>query len=258
MRPKKSLGQNFLISPRIVDMIVHTAEIKNGETVLEIGPGKGMLTDALLRADAKVIAIEKDEMLVKHLEDRFIREIDAEKLKIISADVLEVEDIGVEEKYKLVANIPYYITGAILEKFLESEHPPEMCVLMVQKEVAERIVARDKKESILSISVKIFGTPKIAMRVARGNFFPIPNVDSTVLVIENIKNPFASNKEKNNFFKIMKSGFAHKRKKLISNLPKEMKEKTQQIFSELKISENIRAEDLSLETWLALSKKLNT
>lgn len=260
MRPKKSLGQNFLISPRIVDMIVGTAEIKKGDVILEIGPGKGMLTDALLQAGVNVIAIEKDEMLVKHLEDRFIREVDAEKLKIITGDVLEVSEKEIEKnvgkKYKIVANIPYYITGAILEKFLESEYPPEACVLMVQKEVAERIIARDKKESILSISVKIFGTPKIAMRVARGNFFPIPNVDSAVLVIENIKNPFGSIEKKKEFFKIVKAGFAHKRKKVLGNFPEEKIEKLKKIFQEMSISENMRAEDLTLEQWFALSKKL--
>jgi len=259
MRPKKSLGQNFLISPRIVDGIVTAAEIKDGETILEIGPGKGVLTEALLRAGANVIAVEKDEQLVSLLKEKFAKEISEKKLQLISSDILEVENKEIEKytskKYKLVANIPYYITGAILEKFLESDCPPISAVLMVQKEVAKRILAHDKKESILSISVKIFGTPSIALNVSRGNFFPIPNVDSTVLVIKDIKNPFVSVKEKDTFFKIVKTGFAHKRKKLISNFPKENIERMKKIFQEMSVSENIRAEDFTLGQWFTLSKK---
>lgn len=240
MKPKKSLGQNFLISPRVANAIALAGEIKKGEAIIEIGPGKGALTKELIFAGAKVIAIEKDKALVEKLKEKF-------QIEIISADVLD--EIILPKKYKLIANIPYYITGAILEKFLAGENPPSLAVLMVQKEVAERIVAKNKKESILSISIKVFGEPSIVMRVSRGNFFPIPNVDSAVLKIENIKNPFVNQKEQERFFEMVKAGFAHKRKLLKSNLS------TCHVDKSL-IPENARAEDMSLEFWKNIAAKL--
>ena len=249
MRAKKSLGQNFLISPRVSQMIANAGDIETGENVVEIGPGKGALTKELLVAGAKVIAVEKDSSLIPLLEEKFAKEISEKRLEIISGDALG--EIDVPKKYKLIANIPYYITGAILEKFLGGKNPPTLAVLMLQKEVAERIVARNEKESILSISVKIFGEPSIVMRVARGNFFPIPNVDSAVLKISNIKNPFASKTEEERFFELVKKGFAHKRKKLTSNL-----ELSAAQIEKLAIPKNIRAEDASLEFWKNLAEKL--
>jgi 16S rRNA (adenine1518-N6/adenine1519-N6)-dimethyltransferase len=232
-------------------MIALAGDIKKGEIVIEIGPGKGALTEKLLSAGAKVIAIEKDESLVQTLKEKFEKEIKEKKLEIILGDALG--KISLPENYKLIANIPYYITGAILEKFLGSENPPTLAVLMLQKEVAERIVARNKKESILSISVKVFGTPKIVMKVSRGNFFPIPNVDSAVLKIENIKNPFTNKKEESGFFELVKKGFAHKRKKLTSNL-----ELSTEQIENFGIPKNARAEDMTLKDWLEISKKLET
>ena len=264
MKPKKSLGQNFLISPRVSNMIARAGDIVVSENVVEIGPGKGALTKELLAFGAQVIAIEKDNELISALEEKFAKEISEKQLEIISGDVLEMDfeklEIG---NWKLIANIPYYITGAIIEKFLSSKNPPSLAVLMLQKEVAERIIARNlprrqagKKESILSISVKVFGAPTIVMKVSRGNFFPIPNVDSAVLKISNIKNPFKTKEEEEKFFTLVKKGFAHKRKKLIGNLESEDKEKIRRAFSEIGISENARAEDLFLENWKILAKKL--
>ncbi len=255
MKAKKSLGQNFLISTRVSSMIAKAGDIVPGEVVVEIGPGKGALTKELLSTGARVIAIEKDSSLISTLEEKFKKEISEKQLEIILGDALE--EIKLPKKYKLIANIPYYITGAILEKFLGDKNQPSLAVLMVQKEVAERIVARDGKESILSISVKIFGTPTIVMRVSRGNFFPIPNVDSAVLKISDIKNPFSSKEEENNFFNLVKKGFAHKRKKLIGNLSGEGKEKIRRAFSEIGISENARAEEMPLESWKALTEKIS-
>jgi 16S rRNA (adenine1518-N6/adenine1519-N6)-dimethyltransferase len=251
MKPKKSLGQNFLISTRVSNAIAGAGNIKEGEIVLEIGPGKGALTKELLAAGAHVIAIEKDESLVAILQEKFGKEISEKRLEIIPGDVLSSAYQLPTTSYKLIANIPYYITGAIIEKFCSSENPPTCAVLMVQKEVAERILARDGKESILSISVKIFGTPSIVMRVSRGNFFPIPNVDSAVLKIENIKNPFSSKKEEEKFFDIVKKGFAHKRKKLTSNLGLSAEE-----IEMFGIPKNARAEDMPLAFWKNLAEKI--
>jgi len=261
MKAKKSLGQNFLISPRVSNMIARAGDIVPGENVVEIGPGKGALTKELLSFGAHVIAIEKDNELISSLEEKFAKEISEKQLEIISDDILEMDfeklEIGNlpvgKAGWKLISNIPYYITGAIIEKFLSSKNPPSLAVLMLQKEVAERILARNKKESILSISVKVFGAPSIVMKVSRGNFFPIPNVDSAVLKISNIKNPFSSKTEENNFFALVKKGFAHKRKKLTRNL--ELSKKQTENMS---ISENVRAEDMSTEFWKKLLLETST
>ena len=267
---KKSLGQNFLTSPRIVDAIIHAGDLKVGETVLEIGPGKGILTRALLLAGAHIKAIEKDDRLIPILAEKFKREISLGKLELIHGDVMAFGDNMAQgpHKYKVIANIPYYITGAVIRNFLSAENKPQLMVMMVQKEVADRIIARDGKQSILSLSVKAHATPSLVMNVSRGNFFPVPNVDSAVIKLSNIQNPFVDENgmpdkiTEDRFFEIIKTGFAQKRKKLISNLEKVMpvalkekpKEKLKTLFEKLGLEENIRAEDVSLETWLKISK----
>jgi 16S rRNA (adenine1518-N6/adenine1519-N6)-dimethyltransferase len=262
MWAKKSLGQNFLISPRIVDMIVSAGEIEKGEIVLEIGPGKGTLTAALLRAGAHVKAVEKDDRLIPVLERMFAEEIKKGSLEIIHGDVLEMtpKDLASLESsaYKVIANIPYYITGQIVRTFLSMNRKPSLMVLMVQKEVADRIIARDGKESILSLSVKAYAKPELVVNVARGNFFPIPNVDSAVIKLSAINSPFKNAAEESRFFEIVKAGFAQKRKKLIKNL-EAAAEKTAlaKAFADMNTSENARAEDMRLEDWLTLTKKLD-
>ncbi|HEY0907754.1 MAG TPA: 16S rRNA (adenine(1518)-N(6)/adenine(1519)-N(6))-dimethyltransferase RsmA [Candidatus Paceibacterota bacterium] len=258
---KKSLGQNFLITPRIVEMIALAGDIKPGETVIEIGPGKGALTAQLLKAGARVIAIEKDDRLIPVLSDLFKKEIAEGSFILVHKDVMEINDaeladmIATSGTYKVIANIPYYITGQIIRTFLSRPQQPSIMILMVQKEVANRTIARDEKESILSLSVKVFATPSLVMNVSRGNFFPIPNVDSAVIKLSDIKNPFADKAGEERFFSYVKAGFAQKRKKLISNLEavadkKELKKK----FAELGLDENARAEDIALDTWLKLAR----
>lgn len=250
IRAKKSLGQHFLASPSALAKIIDAANIKSGETILEIGPGTGVLTEALLQTGAQVIAVEKDSRAITGLNERFAEHVEKGALKIIEADILETEASGLgltDKNYALVANIPYYITGAILERFLEHAPRPNRMVLLVQKEVAERIAARDGKESILSISVKAFGEPRIVAKVPRGAFNPPPNVDSAILAIENISDARFTEKglEIRRFFEILKAGFAHKRKFLKNNLAG--------IVSDFKLDEKIRAEDLKVEDWLELA-----
>jgi 16S rRNA (adenine1518-N6/adenine1519-N6)-dimethyltransferase len=255
MYAKKSLGQNFLISARPVGAIVSAGEITAGETVIEIGPGKGVLTRALLDAGARVKAVEKDDRLIPILGYEFKKEISERKLELIHGDIMEMDAarIANEGAYKVIANIPYYITGAVIRKFLSAEQKPKLMVLMVQKEVATRVMARDGKESILSLSIKAYATPEVVMNVARGNFFPIPNVDSAVIKLSDIKNPFSNAASEERFFEFVKAGFGQKRKKLISNLeavaPRGDLEKK---FAALGIGQNARAEDIKLETWLAM------
>lgn len=258
---KKSLGQNFLITPRIVDAIAAAGNLQKGDTVIEVGPGKGTLTRALLASGAYLKAIEKDDRLIPILEQEFRQEIASGQLELIHGDIMEMDIESSVEKidgpYKVIANIPYYITGALVRNFLSATKKPELMVLMVQKEVAVRTIARDGKESILSLSVKAYAKPEIVMNVSRGNFFPIPNVDSAVLKLSDIKNPFANKKAERKFFEIVKAGFAQKRKKLSSNLSHVMtKENIAVVFEKLKLDQNVRAEDLKLDDWISIT--LNT
>ncbi|HVT75360.1 MAG TPA: 16S rRNA (adenine(1518)-N(6)/adenine(1519)-N(6))-dimethyltransferase RsmA [Candidatus Paceibacterota bacterium] len=253
---KKSLGQNFLISPRVVGAIAMAGDIAAGEKVIEIGPGKGILTKALLDAGAHVKAIEKDDRLIPILAETFKKEIAEGRLDLIHGDVMEMDiETIAAGSYKVIANIPYYVTGGIIRDFLSATNKPSLMVLMVQKEVATRIIARDGKESILSISVKTYADAEIAMSVSRGNFFPIPNVDSAVIRLFNIRDPFADRASEVRFFEIVKSGFAQKRKKLSKNLGTVMsKEDVTKKFAELGLDENARAEDVALETWIELAR----
>lgn len=260
-KAKKSLGQNFLKSKSALDAMCKSSDLFKSDVVLEIGPGKGALTEYLLRHVDKVIAIEKDHNLCEILSEKFKEEITSGHLVLVKGDVLEFEpsifNLGKSE-YKIIANIPYNITGAIIKKFLTIANHPESMTLLVQKEVAERIVARDGKESILSISVKAYGTPKYVMKVGKKFFTPQPKVDSAIITIKNIsKNNFLNLKEEERFFEIVKAGFAHKRKVVIKNLEDVLpKIKLQNYFEETKQNPKSRAEDFGLKEWLDINRKL--
>ena len=224
--------------------MVRAAGVSRGDTVLEIGPGKGVLTEALLETGAKVVAVETDRELIPFLQEKFAEYLESKKLEIVQADILEF-DVNLKQ-YKLVANIPYYITGAIIRKFLESDFQPTSMTLLVQKEVAERIVARDGKESILSISVKAYGEPSIISKVPKRYFTPEPKVDSAIIHIGDIsKNNFKKFTEKA-FLQVVKAGFAQKRKTLGKNLS--------QIGAKLPnwLPEKVRAEDIKLSDWFSI------
>jgi 16S rRNA (adenine1518-N6/adenine1519-N6)-dimethyltransferase len=255
---KKSLGQNFLASPQAVADIARAAEIVSEETIIEIGPGTGILTEALLSGGARVTAYEKDDRLQGVLKAKFAKEIREGRFTLIHADILETPQTDFHAPYKLVANIPYYITGAVLRMFLEAGEKPSMMVLMVQKEVVDRMIAHDGKESMLSISVKAYGTPIMIRKVGRGSFRPEPTVDSAVIRIEKINNPFSSRDEEKRFFDIMRAGFAQKRKKLSRNLESvAKKEVIDTAFKTLSLGENTRAEDVTPSLWIELAKRLS-
>jgi 16S rRNA (adenine1518-N6/adenine1519-N6)-dimethyltransferase len=264
---KKSLGQNFLKSGSALRAIIVAGDIKPTDIILEIGPGKGALTAKILETGAKVIAIEKDRELIPYLSEKFSVEIKSGQLDLREGDILEldVEKIftGYSKansskltalSYKLIANIPYYITGEIIRKFFEESKQPEKMVLLVQKEVAQRIVARDGKESILSIACKAYSTPKYIQTVKRDAFSPAPNVDSAIISFSDInKSIFGitqrSQKVEDRFFEVMKLGFAHKRKKLGGNLKEIQTELNQEKFEKIK---DDRAENLKVEDWVEL------
>jgi len=282
MEKKKSLGQHFLYSKHYLAKIADAAELAAGDLVLEVGPGDGTLTRELLAHGTNVIAIEKDHRLIPLLRQTFTKEIASGKLRVIEGDILHFDiskcfpTVESRESYKVVANIPYYITGAILEKFLSARHQPSSMTLLVQKEVAQRITGHPStgstpstslgqagspqassgspKESILSLSVKVYGDPAYVCTVPRGTFAPPPDVDSAVLVIKNIsRRHFSTEKQEERFFALLHAGFAHKRKLLARNLEPLLGKEYPHILENVGISANARAEDLPLEQWLKLS-----
>ncbi len=258
-KAKKSLGQNFLKSKSALNTIISTANPTSNDTILEIGPGKGALTEKLLSYNGKVVAVEKDDALYEYLSEKFASEIDSKNLHLIHGDILESTPISLDlrknQEYKIVANIPYNITGQIIRKFLTGEHKPSFMVLLVQKEVAHRIVARDNKESLLSLSVKLYGIPKYIKKVPARDFSPAPKVDSAIISITKIKKPDLTPTQEALFFEILHYGFAHKRKILAGNLSEYYpREKIQELFSHLSLNEKIRAEDLKLSQWIEIVK----
>lgn len=253
------LGQHFLTGMWAAAKLAECIAIQPDETILEIGPGKGALTKELIKTGARVVAVEKDETLVAELRGTFRKEIESGQLQLVSQDIRDFNPSDQHalhaSSYVLAANIPYYITGEILRKFLTARPQPRTLALLVQKEVAERIVARNGKESILSISVKAYGTPKVISKVSRGNFSPPPSVDSAILRINSISRAFFSNLDEAHFFAVVKTAFASKRKLLSGNLKKKF-ENVDDALNECGIPKNARAEDLPLDAWSSLARHL--
>jgi 16S rRNA (adenine1518-N6/adenine1519-N6)-dimethyltransferase len=245
---KKSLGQNFLHAPQVISLMVHRAAIKSGDIVLEVGPGKGALTQKLLEAGAHVVAVEKDDRAIPFLTEKFKNEIGSGQLELIHEDILTYVPLFTD--YTIVANIPYYISGEFLQKFLETTNQPKRIIVMLQKELAKRIV--DEKGSILGMSVKAYGKPVYLTSVPRKFFRPMPNVDSAVLLIDEISKNFFKNPEISEkiFFDTIKTGFAHKRKVLIKNLEEKIgSSEIKNLWEHEHFSVTFRAEELSLSDW---------
>ncbi|HEY0964411.1 MAG TPA: 16S rRNA (adenine(1518)-N(6)/adenine(1519)-N(6))-dimethyltransferase RsmA [Candidatus Paceibacterota bacterium] len=258
---KKSLGQHFLNSAYVPKKMCDAARLTVGETVLEIGPGTGALTKELLERGVTVIALEADSRAIERLTVTFSKEIASGQLIIHHHDVrtLIPETFGLTAgKYKVVANIPYYLSGFLFRTLLEAAHPPNTLVFLVQKEVARRI-AKEKKESLLSISVKIFGTPSYICTVGRNHFTPPPAVDSAIVAIYDISHRHFTDISIPAFFELLHLGFGQKRKQLLSNLSKVYaRPALEQIFSAISLSPQIRAEDVPLPAWLQLAKALQS
>ncbi len=254
MRKGARLGQHFLNAPWVARDLVTSLDIQNDEAILEIGPGKGALTSVLLATGNSVVAIEKDEALAAHLREVFAPEIATKRFALTEGDVRDFDPAkSVSGPYVLAANIPYYITGEIIRQFLETSHQPRAMALLIQKEVAERIVARDEKESILSLSVKAYGIPLIVKKVPKGCFNPPPSVDSAILLVKGISRTFFNEFSEKDFFTVVRAGFAAKRKLLAGNLSKVIPD-ARAALTACGIAEKARAEDVPLEKWGALAR----
>lgn len=256
---KKSLGQHFLNSDYVPKQMCDAAELENGDTVLEIGPGTGILTKEILARGAKVVAVEADVRAIESLRESFPHEIADERLIIHHADARELfpSELGLRAgEYKVVANIPYYISGLLFRQLLDTEFQPNTLVFLIQKELAERI-AREKKESLLSLSIKAFGNPSYICTVKRNHFTPPPKVDSAVVCVRNISQNALSKTSSEHFFELLHLGFGQKRKQLLGNLSNRYeREEVCDVFDRLGIDQTIRAEDLNLDKWVRLAESL--
>src|SRR3989338_6187962 len=294
IRPDKKLGQNFLVSEQVLDEIIAASELRKTDQVLEIGAGLGVLTRALAEQAGEVVAVEKDRQLARALRQMFRNN---RNVKIIQDDALFFDptvvarirpsadgretkqstptssppisrsETGGEREgvtYKLVANLPYYITGAILEKFLTAEARPSLMVLLLQKEVAERVTAGPGAMSILSVSVQLYADPEVIDYVGKDNFYPVPEVDSAIVRLRVFPRPRFDVNELA-FFQLIKVAFSNKRKQLHNNLqalpskgPKSerTKEQYKEVLQDLGLNPLCRAQDLSLQDWYRLYERL--
>ncbi len=259
IRPARSKGQNFLINEKIYDDIIKAADISPDDIVLEVGPGLGFLTAKLAAKAKQVIAIELDDKLANYLQ-MGIDSQDIENVAVINENILDfnLKDYFKEKnlplKYKIVANLPYNITSIFLRRFLAAEHKPEALILMLQKEVAERIAAAPPEMSVLAISVQYYAEPKIIRPVKAGNFWPEPEVDSAVIRIDLKARAFDPKIDKD-FFRIVKIGFSSKRKMLKNNLAAGLRTEPkaiEDILAAIGMKAAVRAEDLFLEDWQKL------
>jgi len=255
LSPSKKYGQNYLMTKIYIDKMLEAGEINKDDLVVEVGPGFGVLTFALAEKAGKIVSFEIEQKLREYWEENAL-----ENLEIIWGNALEKFSSlqSQYKKYKVVANLPYQITSAILRMFLELENKPESMVIMVQKEVAQRITAKKGDMSVLAISVQYYGQPKVVAKVTKGNFWPSPKVDSAVLLINNIKSPNNDFSDER-FFEVVKSGFAQKRKQLWRNLSQGLKldaEKIKGILVEVCGNEKIRAEELGVEEWVEIVCKV--
>ena len=256
---KKSLGQHFLNSEYVPKKMCDAADLVAGELVLEIGPGTGVLTKEILARGATVVAVEADTRAITALEETFSAAIASGQLRVHHHDArtLNPAELGLPpHSYKVVANIPYYLSGSLFRQLLDTKTQPKTVVFLVQKEVAER-VARSEKESLLSLSVKAFGEPTYICTVKRGHFTPPPKVDSAVVAIYNIGQDHFKTVSQADFFTILHLGFGQKRKQLLGNLSAAFsRSQLNEVFDQLHLEKTIRAEDVPLPIWLTLTKAL--
>jgi 16S rRNA (adenine1518-N6/adenine1519-N6)-dimethyltransferase len=254
IKPKKSLGQNFLVEPAGLRKVIEASCVKAEAQVLEIGAGLGSLTVLLAQAAREVVAVEIDRELIPALENALEK---YPNVRIVSGDILKLdpEGLGLDAGYLVVANIPYYISSAILRHLLTAKQKPTRMILTVQKEVAERVCAKAGKHSLLSLSVQVFGNPSLAGIIPAGSFYPAPEVDSAVLVIQLLEQPAIPEEDLDRFFTLAKAGFSQKRKTLRNSLSGGLRisaQAAEALLEQAGLDPMLRAETLSLEDWGSL------
>lgn len=259
LEPKKSLGQNFLFDDQVLGKIIAAADLTPSDHVLEIGPGLGHLTQHLAAAAATVTAVELDQRYLPILDDRLGH---LPNLRLIHGDILEqnLSQLFPQSGYKVVANVPYYITGAILRHLLASDSKPSLLVMTVQKEVAQRLTAQPGDLSLLAVSVQFYGRPRFIGTIRAGAFWPRPDVDSAMIRLDLYPEPLLPLAEENAFFRVVKAGFSQKRKQVKNNLA-QLGVGSEQIAAALNQSHldgQRRAETLTLPEWVTLYQNLST
>lgn len=269
---QKRLGQHFLVNASVLQDIVQAADLNNTDEVLEIGPGLGVLTRALAQNSQRVVAIEKDSSMVKAC--RGIN-FDLANMKVVEGNALALNDAFFQEyfprgKYKLVANLPYYLTSAIIRFFLESKYRPTRMVLMVQKEVAERMISQPPSANLLSVAVQFYGTAEIITQVPKQNFWPIPKVDSAVVritphkklpVISNSNSAKTGKIDEKKFFRLVKAGFGERRKQLHNSLSGGLHlddNLIKKVLTKIGVAPARRAQTLTITEWIKLYQSIET
>ncbi len=253
--PKKRLGQHWLQDRATLMSICDSAELTSRDTVLEIGPGLGTLTDELQKRAGKVIAIELDERLATQLQETH----GAQNVQVITGDILQFDFSSLPPGYKIVANIPYYLTSNLLRLLAETSNPPERAVLLVQKEVAERATAHPGSMSLLAVSVQMYFEATTGVVVPKALFTPAPKVDSQVLLLKRRTMPLFPDLDEKKFFRIVKAGFSQRRKKLRSSLSAGLQlpvAVAERHLHEVGISPSSRPQELSLDDWYRLYQHL--
>ncbi len=263
LNPNKTYGQNFLMDETILEDMIDEAEVKAGDTVLEIGPGIGNLTERLLDRAAKVLSIEKDTQFLPVLKE-LDKEHNTKEKTSFTYELTDVLTCNFSEKlqatsYKVVANIPYYITGKIVQLFLRAQHKPESMTLLMQKEVAYNICAEVGSLNLLAISVQLFANPRVVCVVPGHKFYPAPKVDSAVIHIDIPKKAKYKIKDEAKLFRILRACFSGKRKQLHNTLTNNLqieKKVVETVLAKLKIDPAIRPQQLTIEKWLELTDEL--
>ena len=254
LRADKRLGQNFLQDPLALEEIISAAGIESTDTVLEVGPGLGSLTRYLAVSARQVVAVELDERLIPPLKAILALH---QNVRVVQGDILELAPDGLitTSEYIVVANIPYYITSAVIRHLLESKTKPRRIVLTIQKEVAERICAKPGDMSLLALSVQVYGEPRIAARIPAGAFFPAPKVDSAILCVDIYQEPRIEHELLDVFFKLIRAGFGQKRKTLRNSLSSGLRispTDAAEFLTRANIDPQRRAETLSIDEWETL------
>jgi len=260
LRPSKGLGQNFLCDQAVLEKIVAAAELTPDDVVLEIGAGLGTLTELLAQAAGRVVAVELDERLIPVLQSVLT---DFENITLVQGDILALDPGDLinapNPQYKVVANLPYYITSAVLRHLLEANLKPRSMVLTVQREVAERIVAQPGQMSLLAVSVQLYGRPRLLFRIQPGSFYPAPRVESALLRVDIHPTPLVDAKNRDAFFRVVRAGFSQRRKQLHNSLAAGLGRSSEEAAAGLEkagIDPRRRAQALSLEEWARVAQSL--